>query len=368
MSRAVVFTGPGRPLELVQTPTPEPRGAELLIRVTCCTLCRSDLHTHAGRQTEPTPTILGHEVVGRVEAFGPAALHQDAAGEPIGVGTRITWAVAVGCGSCYFCADGLPQKCDRPLKYGHQRLNTDRPMGGGLADYVLLVPGTAWYRVPDEIPDSVVASANCATATAAALMRYGGSVAGRTVLVLGAGVLGVTVCAMARTAGAHAVIASDPVAECRERALRFGAIEAVPADVQMLTDRVRGHTDGRGADLVLELAGTADTVWAGLELARTGGTVVLAGTVAPIGEVVLGPEDVVRRMLTIRGVHNYHPRDLAAALLFLAGPGQDFPWPSLVAAEYPLEQAEQAFAEAHRRPGVRVAVVPGVSGQESMRR
>jgi hypothetical protein len=70
------------------------------------------------------------------------------------------------------------------------------------------------------------------------------------------------------------------------------------------------------------------------------------------------PEHVVRRMLTIRGVHNYHPRDLEAALTFLAGPGLSFPFESLAAAEFPLEQAEQALAHAHSHPGVRIAVVP----------
>ena len=67
MPRAVVFTGPGRPLELVRFPAPEPRGAEVVVRMTTCTLCRSDLHTHAGRRAEPTPSVLGHEVVGRIE-------------------------------------------------------------------------------------------------------------------------------------------------------------------------------------------------------------------------------------------------------------------------------------------------------------
>jgi alcohol dehydrogenase len=367
MERAVVFTGVGQPLELVRFPTPEPRGAELLVRVTCCTLCRSDLHTHAGRRTEPTPTVLGHEIVGRIEAFGPAAPRHDAAGAPVTVGNRITWAVAVGCGSCFFCAEDLPQKCERPYKYGHQRVTSGHPTGGGMADVIVLAPGTFWLRVPDEVPDHVAAPANCATATVAALLRYGGPVAGRSVVVLGAGVLGVTAGAMARAGGARAVMASDPLPECRERATRFGATHTFSADAEELRAGVRDATGGRGADLVLELAGTPGTVRTGLALARTGGTVVLAGTVAPVGEVGVDPENVVRRMLTIRGVHNYHPRDLATAVGFLAGPGHDFPWPTLVGAEFPLEQPDQAFAEAHARPGLRVAVVPGAGKQEGRR-
>src|SRR5262249_22987300 len=71
LMRAVVFSGAGHRLQMIRFPVPEPHGTELLVRVTCCTLCRSDLHTHAGRRIEPTPTVLGHEIVGRIEAFGP---------------------------------------------------------------------------------------------------------------------------------------------------------------------------------------------------------------------------------------------------------------------------------------------------------
>jgi alcohol dehydrogenase len=358
MARAALFSGPGRPLELVRFPTPEPLGAEVLIRVTCCTLCRSDLHTHAGRRAEPTPTVLGHEIVGRIEAFGPDARRTDYRGEPASVGTRVSWAIAVGCGRCFFCADDLPQKCERPYKYGHVRTAPDRPLGGGLAEYVVLAPGTAWFRVPDEIPDRVAAPANCATATVAALLRHAGPVAGRNVLVLGAGVLGVTACAMARASGAITVAAIDPVSACRERALVFGATHAVPNDPDALAAHVTETTAGRGADVVLELAGTAQSAQTGLVLTRTGGTLVLAGTVAPVGTLSIDPESVVRRMLTIRGVHNYHPRDLEAALAFLAGPGGAYPFESLVGACHPLDEAEAAFARAHAHPGTRVAIVP----------
>ena len=363
--RSVIFGSAGRPLNVACAAVESPRGGEVLVRTAYCTLCRSDLHTHAGRRTEPTPSVLGHEVVGRIEAFGPDAPRCDGAGAPAAVGDRVTGAVAVGCGACYICQTAdLPQKCARPYKYGHRRAGDDRPSGGGLADFVTLVPGTFWLRVPDELPDAVAAPANCATATAAALLRYAGPVAGQTVLVLGAGVLGVTVCAMARAAGAAAVAVSDPVADCRTRALRFGATHAFSADAAEVTAGVRGLTDGRGADVVVELAGAAGAVRTGLALARAGGTVLLAGTVAPVGAIDLDPEDVVRRMLTIRGVHNYHPRDLSAALAFLAGPGRGYPWASLVAAEYPLEEAERAFAAAHRQPGERIAVVPGRATSE----
>ena len=110
--------------------------------------------------------------------------------------------------------------------------------------------------------------------------------------------------------------------------------------------------------MVLELAGVRETVQAALTLVRIGGTVVLAGTVLPTPAVALDPEQVVRRLLTIRGVHNYTPRDLVAAVDFLAGPGRTYPFASLVSRTFRLEEVEQAFGTAHAHPGSRVAVIP----------
>jgi alcohol dehydrogenase len=358
MGRSLLFHGAGQPLERVCFSVPKPKGAEWLVRITCCTLCRSDLHTHAGRRRTPTPVVLGHEIVGRVEAFGPEASHVDLRGEVVAVGDRVTWAVTVDCGQCFFCTNDLPQKCAKLYKYGHEQTAPERPVGGGLADHIVLLPRTARLRVPDGVSDRVAAPASCATATVAAVLRHGGPVAGRTVLILGAGMLGATTCAMARSAGARAVIVVDKEPMCLQRATTFGATDALQADTDTLAARITALTDGRGADLVLELAGASASVQAGLSLVRTGGVMVLAGTVAPVGPVALDPEEVVRRMLTIRGVHNYHWRDLETALAFLAGPGRDFPFETLIGKEYSLEEAEQAFAHAHTHPGTRVAVVP----------
>jgi alcohol dehydrogenase len=357
MARAVLFHGPDRPLEMARLPTPTPRGAEVLVRVTCCTLCSSDLHTHAGRRTVATPTVLGHEIVGSIEAFGPRAARRDFRGAGLAVGDRVSWSVAASCGGCFFCADGLPQKCAALFKYGHERVQPEQPFAGGLADYVLLVPGTAVFRVPDGLSDALAAPANCATATVAAVLRTAGAVAGRSVLIFGAGMLGLTACALARANGAASVLVSDPDAARRARALAFGATQAFAPEE--LAARVADATRGRGADVTLELAGVAAAVAAGLALTRVGGALVLAGTVLPTPSVPLDPEAVVRRMLTIRGVHNYAPGDLATALDFLAGAGKAYPFAELVSRTFRLDDAEQAIACAHAHPGGRVAVVPG---------
>ncbi len=357
MSRAILFHGPGRPFECVQHSTPTPSGQEMLVRVTCCTLCASDLHTHAGRRTGPMPTVLGHEIVGRIEGFGPMASRQDARRRELAVGDRVSWSVTASCAGCFYCVDGLPQKCVTLFKYGHERAEGERCFIGGLADHVLLLAGTACYRVPETLTDTQAAPANCVIATAAALVR-GTSLEGRNVLIFGAGALGLTASAIASMAGANSVMISEPDPTRRERASAFGATHVFANEFDELKSRVNHVTEGRGADLVLELAGVQAAVTAGLKLVRIGGTLVLAGTVLPTPTVALDPEAAVRRMLTLRGVHNYTPADLGTALDFLAGPGRAFPFAELVARSFRLDEVEDAFTFAHAHPGVRVAVVP----------
>src|SRR5579885_316476 len=117
VTRAAVFGGvPGR-IELRRFGTPAPAGAEVLVEVLGCTLCGSDLHTFDGRRTTPVPTILGHETLGRVVAFGPDAPRRDYEGTPLALGDRVCWAIVACCGRCPNCRRSLPQKCQAGVKY-----------------------------------------------------------------------------------------------------------------------------------------------------------------------------------------------------------------------------------------------------------
>jgi alcohol dehydrogenase len=222
----------------------------------------------------------------------------------------------------------------------------------------MLQPGSALFRVPETISDPVAASANCATATVAAVLRAGGEVRDRTVLIFGAGMLGLTASALARSLGAAAVIVSDPDPGRRELATTFGATKVCSAEAKEVAAVSAEITSGRGVDLALELAGSGDAVKVGLGLTRIGGTLVLAGTVLPTPGVSFDPEAVVRRLLTIRGVHNYAPRDLGTALDFLAGAGKAFPFAKLIHRTFALQNIEAAFQYAHQQGGGRVAVTP----------
>lgn len=357
-TRAAVFTGPNQPFELRRLPVPVPREAELLVRVTCCTLCGSDLHTYSGRRAGPVPAVLGHEILGRVERFGATAPRRDLLGQTLREGDRVTWTLAASCGDCFYCTHALPQKCERLFKYGHEPFDTTHALSGGLADYCLLAPGTGIVRLPDTLPDCVACPVNCATATVAAALRTAGGCAEQAVLVQGAGMLGLTACALARQAGAVAVVCTEIRADRLAQATRFGATHAVPAGGGELRDTVHEVTAGRGVDLALELTGAAAAHEAGLPLLRIGGRYVWVGAVAPTGPVAVNPETLVRRLLTIHGVHNYTPADLVTAVQFLTEHAAAWPFAELVSHSYRLEEVDEAFRQATATSAVRVAVVP----------
>ena len=359
-SLAAVFYAPGQPLAFERFELPTLETGEVLVRITCATLCGSDVHTFTGRRTTPVPTILGHEIMGVVERVDPGQAVCDYSGRPLEAGDRITWSIAASCGDCFFCGNDVPQKCERLFKYGHEAIVPAHPLSGGLADYCHLAAGTAIFRVPESLPDTVACPANCATATVAAALRLGGDCAGQTVLIQGAGMLGLTAAAMARSRGAQEVIVCDVNADRLTRAGDFGATRTltVPDDQQDLVDEVRNLTADRGVDLAVELSGAPSAVETGIKLPRIGGRYVLIGSTFPTPPIALDPESVVRRCLTILGNHNYRPEDLGTAVAFLDAHGGRFPFADLVHDEYSLPDAEAAFERAIQGKELRVAVRP----------
>ena len=341
MSRAAVFRGSSQPITLQDIPLPTPGDGELLVRILGCTLCGSDLHTATGRRSTPLPTILGHEILGEIVALGPNAPTQDFGGTDLQKGDRITWSIAASCGECFYCTRDLPQKCVALRKYGHEAMTPGYELLGGLAEHALLLKGTALVKVPDELPLAVACPANCATATIAGALRAAGNVTGATVCVFGMGMLGLTAAAMADATGAETVVAIDVDATRLGRAHAFGAAHAVqPRQLDALT---KDLTDGHGFDVVLEISGHEQAFRQGWDALRIGGTMVLVGSVFPAPPVGIELEQIVRRNVTLRGVHNYAPRDLATAVAFLTEHHGRYPFADLVGPWYPLEQTAEAL-------------------------
>lgn len=355
-SQAAIFSGTPGQVELREISPPQPAAGEILVRVLGCTLCGSDLHTFEGRRQAPVPTVLGHEIVGQIEQIGGSGLIQDMAGQRLQPRDRVSWAIVASCGECFFCQHDLPQKCVSSVKYGHESLKPSRELLGGLAQHCLLVPGTSIVRLPDDLPLEVACPANCATATAMAAIEAAGNLKNSVVCVLGAGLLGLTVSAIARTHGAAEIICVELRPERREQARQFGVTH--PIGPEALLDTAKELTDGRGVDVVFELSGSSAAFTAAWPTVRTGGALVVVGAVFPGPPVELYLEQLIRRHLTIRGIHNYAPRHLLQAIQFLESQHRTYPFASLVAQWQPLAEIAQAFENARDPRKIRVGVCP----------
>ncbi|WP_105036332.1 alcohol dehydrogenase catalytic domain-containing protein [Cryobacterium aureum] len=364
-AEAMVWSGVGLPLECVAVPGVLLRPGDVLVEVELATICGSDVHTAVGHRLTSKPLVLGHEQVGRIIAVTEQSYA--ATGMPLRVGQRVVWSVAVSCGTCPRCRRGLPQKCLELVKYGHERMQRGWELSGGFATHVQVRAGTAVVVVDEQVPATVLAPASCATATVVAALGAASALvplAGATVLVTGAGMLGVTACAMATDAGALVVV-SDPDPARRQLALAFGA--AAVADPGAPRESPTGVAsvlaalaDAGAAEvtIALELSGARSAVHTALDLIGIGGVVVLVGSVSPGEPVLLDPESIVRRLITVRGVHNYTPDDLAQAVTYLSVAWHRHPFSALVGTTYDLAKADAALLMAATARHPRVGLTP----------
>jgi len=204
------------------------------------------------------------------------------------------------------------------------------------------------------LPLEVACPANCATATAAAAVESAGDLKGACIGVLGAGLLGLTVCGMASILGAANVICVELNPERRAQARSFGATHAIAPEE--LIGVAHGLTQGRGVDVAFELTGSPAAFSAAWPALRIGGTFVVVGAVFPSPPVELPLEQLVRRHLVLRGIHNYQPHHLLTAVRFLSEHHCAFPFAQLVAQWHPLRNIEHAMQAARDPRRIRVGV------------
>lgn len=345
LTRAAVWHGSGS-VVVESLPTPTVGPGEVLVDISLATVCGSDLHTVSGRRPGPCPSVLGHEAVGRVRALGPGgATAVD--GTALRPGDRVVWTVTVSCGECDRCRAGLPAKCRTVRKVGHESIDSGWALSGGYAERILLPRGTGVALVPETLSDPAAAPAACSTATVTAAVEAAGPLTDRRVLVCGAGMLGLHATAMAAAAGASEVVVVDPRTDRLTVAEEFGATRTLP--------RLEA---GLQADVALDFSGAPAAIGAALDALDIAGRLVLVGSVSPGPRVPLDPERVVRRWLTIAGVHNYQPRHLATALAFLASTTPDRDWASLVAPPLGLADLAHLLNDDGPARHARASVVP----------
>ncbi|MFM7187420.1 MAG: alcohol dehydrogenase catalytic domain-containing protein [Armatimonadota bacterium] len=315
MASMLVYRGDYGQLSLEEHPCPDPAMGEVRVKLDTALVCSSDLHTIFHRRTAPTPLVLGHETVSVIDRFGLNGPMSDMQGIPLRVGDRVIWSVVASCGGCDVCNRGWPQKCPGATKYGHAMLASHEKWTGGFAEYQVLKPGTGILRVPEHIPSKLAATIGCSTATVCAVMEAAGDVRDKVVLINGAGQLGIQAALMARSSGAHVVVCAESRAERRADANRMGILAIAPESMSLMLPDV---TDGALVDTYLELAGHVTDFQQLMQHLAIGGTIVFAGAVFPSPALPLDMEAVIRKCITIKGIHNYRSEHLVRGLAFVS--------------------------------------------------
>lgn len=289
--------------DFVDKPVPEPGPNDLLIKVQACGICGSDIHGMDGSSGRRIPPIvMGHEASGTVERCGANI-------EAWSVGDRVTFDSTIYCGECDYCTDSRVNLCDNREVLGVS--TPDFRCQGAFAEYVL-VPGRICHRVPDTVSFEEAAFAEPVSVALHAVNRVAPRM-GDSAVVVGAGLIGLLVIQALKRAGCETIIALDLAEERLELALKLGATNALRSDRSDTLDQIQALTNGRGADIVMEVVGISPTVQVAVNAARKGGRVCLVGNLAPKVEFPL--QAVVTRELDVLGscaINGEYPDALAA--------------------------------------------------------
>jgi 2-desacetyl-2-hydroxyethyl bacteriochlorophyllide A dehydrogenase len=343
--RAVTFQAPGE-VRIEQKPDPEvAAGDDAVVRVEASGICGSDLHIYHGRVPVEPGFTIGHEFVGTVLDAGPGV-------ERVAAGDRVLGCFHTACATCASCLRGDYHRCERGQTFGHgSKLGN---LQGAQAER-LLVPraNLTLRRVPEGMSDEVALFAGDVMGTGYHAVAHAGARCGDTVAVLGLGPVGLCAVQAALATGAAEVFAIDSVEARLAMAERFGA-----APLHLTEEEpkraVRGATEGRGVDVVVDAVGDPGPLAMAISLARDAGTVSGIGAYAGQAEVPMGLAWL--KGLTLRlGLANVIAH--VDRVLGLIEAGRLDPSP-LVSHRMKLEQAAEAYELYDNREALKVVLTP----------
>jgi L-iditol 2-dehydrogenase len=325
-------------LDLVDMQKPQPGDDDLLIRVQACGICGSDVHGYDGSTGRRLPPIvMGHEAAGIVEAVGGAV-------EDFRPGDHVTFDSTVFCGRCFYCRRGLVNLCDHREVIGVSTPEFRRM--GAFAEYVT-VPARIAYSLPDDMPFAHAALIE-AVSVAVHAMSLTPVALDDTVVVVGAGMIGLLALQAALLAGAGGVFVIDLDDTRLELARNLGATRTFNSNNCDPISEIGTLTSGRGADIALECVGISSTVKLAMDAVRKGAAVTLVGNVTP--RVEIGLQSAVTRQIRLQGSCASSGEYPACISLISRGAIRVEP---LLSAVAPLEEGAAWFRRLYaREPGL----------------
>ncbi len=343
--QALVWTGP-RQMEMQELPAPELQTGEVRLRVAAVGICGSDLSGYIGQNSlRVPPLVMGHEIVGTIEAVGPEG-DLLASADAARIGQRVVVNPLIACGECDLCRAGRPNLCRR-----RQIVGIHRP--GGLASLVT-VPAIQCYSVPAELTDAEAALAEPLACGIRAVTQTRLR-PGEPLLILGAGSIGLLCLVAARHAQSGPIMITDTSEERLKVAHRLGATETVQADQGDVAAAVQGFTDGLGVVAAVDAVGLQSTRAQAVRAVRPGGRAVFIGLHHETSEIEANY--LVRQEIEIAGAFAYLPEEFGRSVALLRDRAVgDTGWVS----ERSLRQGADVFADliAGRGGYVKVALRP----------
>ncbi len=311
-----------------------------IVRIDACGICGSDYEQYEGVLRSPMPAIPGHEPLGTVAAIGDRAAKRWG----IDVGDRIAVETMLACHHCGPCLGGSYHLCDTRRIYSYIPLSDEPGLWGSYAQYMYLDPNAVVHKIDKTLAPEIAVMFN----PLGAGFRWGVEIPqtgpGDTVVIMGPGQRGLASVLACREAGADKIIVTGLEADARklEIARAFGADATIDVDNEDPMQRVRELTNGRGADVVLDVSSYAtEPVVQAIDFARMGGCIVLAGVKGfkPIPDFI--SDKVVMKELTIKGAIGVTRTGYASAIRLLEK--RQHPVEMMHTHDFKLEDAELAI-------------------------
>jgi D-arabinose 1-dehydrogenase-like Zn-dependent alcohol dehydrogenase len=348
--------------EIREYDLPKVEPEAVLLEVLQTNVCGSDLHIAKGHMPHLCTGGIGHEMIGRVIEMGDRR-QTDSAGNPLKVGDRVVPCYLVTCNNCTFCLKGLYSRCVNARKYHLQKQEVVPHFHGATyATHYYVHHDQYFYKVPDNVTNAEASSANCALSQVYCAIDKANVKPGDTVLIQGAGGLGLNACAVAKEWGATVIIV-DGVASRLEMAKRFGADHTINLSdpetdtFDKVVARVKELTNGLGADVGIEVAGIPVAFAQGPHLLRVGAKYIVMGNISIGNKVEVDPAFIVYQCIEIIGVAGYEPTYLYKALQFLERNVSKYPFNELIDATFSLEEVPTAIEKSINREVTRASII-----------